>query len=266
MTHGAAVNFSGKLYNFVFYGTTSDGWIDYDDIAAKAKKYRPKLIVAGASCYSRIIDFERIAKIAQEVGAYFMADIAHIAGLVATNYHPSPFGFADIVTTTTHKTLRANRGALIFCKPELAKKVDRAVFPGSQGGPLEHCIVAKAVGAEEACTESFKTYIGNVVRNARAMAMEFRDLGYDIVTGGTDNHLMLIDFSKTHPDLTGKFVQDMLDEHYITLNKECVPGEKRSPVQTSGIRLGTPAMTTLGYGTKEFVDVARRIDGYIKQH
>ena len=259
LTHGSAVNFSGKLFNMVFYSVTENGFIDYDDIEKKAAEYRPQLILAGASAYSRIIDFKRIGAIAKAYGAYFMVDMAHIAGLVAAGMHPSPFGIADIVTTTTHKTLRGTRGGMIFCRPELAKKVDAGIFPGTQGGPLMHAIAGKAVTAEEACAPAFKEYIAQVLKNTRAMCDTFISLGYDIVTGGTDNHLFLIDFSKTHPTLSGKDVQNELDRHGITLNKNCVPGEKRSPAQASGVRIGCAAMTTKGWKEEDAVACAKRI-------
>ncbi len=259
LTHGSAVNFSGKLFNMVFYSVTEEGFIDYDDIEIKAARYHPQLILAGASAYSRIIDFERIGAIAKANGAYFMVDMAHIAGLVAAGMHPSPFGIADIITTTTHKTLRGTRGGMIFCRPELAKKVDAGIFPGTQGGPLMHAIAGKAVTAEEACAPAFKEYIAQVLKNTRAMCDTFISLGYDIVTGGTDNHLFLIDFSKTHPNLSGKDVQNELDRHGITLNKNCVPGEKRSPALGSGVRIGCAAMTTKGWKEADAVACAKRI-------
>lgn len=276
LSHGSSVNFSGKLYDVKFYDVDENGFIDYEDLENKIRYYRPKLVLAGASAYSRIIDFEKIYKIIQSVKLdnfiafdrdycpYFMVDMAHIAGLVAAGEHPSPFGFADIITTTTHKTLRGPRGGLIFCKPELAKKIDSAVFPGNQGGPLMHVIAAKAVCAEEAMTDEYKEYIKNVVKNCKAMAEEFINLGYDVVTGGTDNHLFLLDFSRTHPHLTGKMVQDELDKYKITANKNCVPNEKRSPTQTSGLRIGTAAMTTKGWDESDFIDCVYWIDGIIK--
>ncbi len=276
LSHGSPVNFSGKLYDVKFYDVDENGFIDYEDLENKIRYYRPKLVLAGASAYSRIIDFERIYKIIQSVKLdnfiafdrdycpYFMVDMAHIAGLVAAGEHPSPFGFADIITTTTHKTLRGPRGGLIFCKPELAKKIDSAVFPGNQGGPLMHVIAAKAVCAEEAMTDEYKEYIRNVVKNCKAMAEEFINLGYDVVTGGTDNHLFLLDFSRTHPHLTGKMVQDELDKYKITANKNCVPNEKRSPAQTSGLRIGTAAQTTKGWDESDFIDCVYWIDGIIK--
>ena len=262
LTHGSAVNFSGRLYNCVFYDVDAAGLIDYADVRAKALAHRPRLILAGASAYSRRIDFAAFADIARSVGAYFMVDMAHIAGLVAAGDHPSPFGLADLITTTTHKTLRGPRGGLIFCRPELAKQVDSAIFPGIQGGPLEHIIAAKAVAAEEVCTEEFRSYIHQVVRNTAAMCQAFLDMGYKVVTGGTDNHLFLLDL--TDIGLSGKEVQDELDRHRITLNKNCVPGETRSPQQTSGVRIGAAAMTTRGYREADFVRVAHTIDEVIR--
>ena len=262
LTHGSAVNASGKLYNCAFYDVDADGRIDYNDVRRKAQELRPQLILAGASAYSRIIEFEKFAEIAKEVGAYFMVDMAHIAGLVAAGDHPSPFGLADIITTTTHKTLRGPRGGLIFCKPELAKKVDSAIFPGMQGGPLMHVIAGKAVAAEEACTPEFHEYIHQVVKNCRAMAEAFVSMGYKLVTGGTDNHLLLMDLTDT--GLSGKEVQDELDLHHITANKNSIPGETRSPQQTSGLRIGTAAMTTKGYKEADFVRVAKEIDAVIR--
>lgn len=263
LTHGSSVNFSGKLFNMKFYEVDANGFIDFNDVKNKAEEFCPKLILAGASAYSRIIDFEKFAEIAKSVGAYFMVDMAHIAGLIAAGDHPSPFGLADIITTTTHKTLRGPRGGLIFCKPELAKKVDSTIFPGTQGGPLEHVIAGKAVAAEEACTEEFKNYIHDVVGNCKAMCDEFISMGYKIVTGGTDNHLFLVDLTAT--GLTGKEVQDELDKHHITLNKNCVPTETRSPQQASGVRIGTAAMTTKGYKKDDFIKVAHDIDKVIKE-
>lgn len=262
LTHGSPVNFSGKLFHMEFYGVDENGFIDYEDVRRKARECRPQLILAGASAYSRIIDFPAFADAAREVGAYFMVDMAHIAGLVAAGDHPSPFGLADIITTTTHKTLRGTRGGLIFCKPELAKRVDSAVFPGCQGGALQHVIAGKAVTAEEASTEEFREYIHAVVRNCKAMCDEFISMGYKVVTGSTDNHLFLLDLTDT--GLTGKAVQDELDRHGITLNKNCVPNETRSPQQTSGVRIGTAAMTTKGYTEQDFIAVARQIDRIIR--
>lgn len=262
LTHGSPVNFSGKLYDLHFYDVDDDGFIDYDGMERMALALRPKLIIAGASAYSRTIDFARFAAAAQEVGACFMVDMAHIAGLVAAGEHPSPFGLADVITTTTHKTLRGPRGGLIFCRPELAKKVDSAVFPGTQGGPLQHVIAGKAVAAEEALTPAFRAYARSVVANCRAMAAEFMAMGYRVVTGGTDNHLFLLDLTGT--GLTGKEVQEELDRCGITLNKNCVPGDRRSPFQTSGVRIGTAAMTTRGYTAEDFCRIARRIDEVIR--
>lgn len=262
LTHGSPVNFSGKLFHMEFYGVDENGFIDYEDVRRKARECRPQLILAGASAYSRIIDFQAFADAAREVGAYFMVDMAHIAGLVAAGDHPSPFGLADIITTTTHKTLRGTRSGLIFCRPELAKRVDSAVFPGCQGGALQHVIAGKAVTAEEASTEEFREYIHAVVRNCRAMCNEFISMGYKVATGGTDNHLFLLDLTDT--GLTGKAVQDELDRHGITLNKNCVPNETRSPQQTSGVRIGTAAMTTKGYTEQDFIAVARQIDRIIR--
>ena len=262
LTHGSPVNFSGKLYDLHFYDVDDDGFIDYDGMEQLARRLHPKLILAGASAYSRTIDFARFAAAAQEVGACFMVDMAHIAGLVAAGEHPSPFGLADVITTTTHKTLRGPRGGLIFCRPELAKKVDSAVFPGTQGGPLQHVIAGKAVAAEEALTPAFREYIHAVVRNCRAMCDEFISMGYKVVTGGTDNHLFLLDLTDT--GLTGKEVQEELDRCGITLNKNCVPGDRRSPFQTSGVRIGTAAMTTRGYTAEDFCRIARRIDEVIR--
>lgn len=262
LTHGSPVNFSGKLFHMEFYGVDENGFIDYEDVRRKARECRPQLILAGASAYSRIIDFPAFADAAREAGAYFMVDMAHIAGLVAAVDHPSPFGLADIITTTTHKTLRGTRSGLIFCRPELAKRVDSAVFPGCQGGALQHVIAGKAVTAEEASTEEFREYIHAVVRNCKAMCDEFISMGYKVVTGGTDNHLFLLDLTDT--GLTGKAVQDELDRHGITLNKNCVPNESRSPQQTSGVRIGTAAMTTKGYTEQDFIAVARQIDRIIR--
>lgn len=276
LSHGSKVNFSGKLYNIISYDVDSNGFIDYEDLEKKIRYYQPKLILAGASAYSQIIDFKRIHEIIEAVWLdkfvgydidyqpIFMVDMAHIAGLVACGEHPSPFGYADIITTTTHKTLRGPRGGLIFCKKELTKKIDSAVFPGTQGGPLEHIIAAKAICAEEALTYDYCKYIHNVVINCQAMADEFIKMGYDVITGGTANHLFLIDLSKTHPNLSGKMVQDELDKHNITLNKNCVPNEKRSPMQASGLRIGTAAQTTKGWKEEDFINCAHKIDEIIK--
>lgn len=273
LSHGSPVNISGKLFDVVHYGVKDTGFIDYDEFARKIAIIKPDLILAGASAYPRIIDFERMYNIIQtakkmilDYNPVFMVDMAHIAGLVISGDHPSPFGLADVITTTTHKTLRGPRGGMIFCKPEYAKKIDSAVFPGTQGGPLEHIIAAKAVAAKEACEPEFKEYIHKVVSNCKAMANEFIHMGYDVITYGTDNHLFLIDFSKTHPNMSGKFVQDGLDKIKITLNKNCVPGEKRSPMQASGARIGTAAMTARGYIEEDFINVAHMIDNWIKDN
>lgn len=263
LTHGSAVNFSGKYYDVHFYDVDDEGFINMEDVEKKAKELQPKLILAGASAYSRIIDFARFAEIAKSVGAYFMVDMAHIAGLVAAGVHPSPFGYADIITTTTHKTLRGPRGGMIFCREELAKKVDSAVFPFAQGGPLEHIIAGKAVCAEEALRPEFKAYGEQVVKNCKAFADEFLKLGYHIVTGGTDNHVFLIDLSDE--PFSGKDLQVACDEAGITLNKNCVPNEKRSPFQTSGVRVGTAPMTTRGFVEEDFREVAHRIDDVVKK-
>ncbi|MBR1454774.1 MAG: serine hydroxymethyltransferase, partial [Lachnospiraceae bacterium] len=263
LTHGSPVSFSGRLFNMVFYEVDERGFIDMDDVYKKAKEHHPKLILAGASAYSRIIPFDKFAKIAKEVNAYFMVDMAHIAGLIAAGEHPTPFGYADIITTTTHKTLRGPRGGMIFCKNELASKIDSAIFPFSQGGPLQHIIAAKAVAAEECLLPSYKEYIHQVVINSKAMSEEFKKMGYNIITGGTDNHLFLLDL--THKGITGKECQELLDEHHITVNKNCIPQETRSPKVASGIRIGTAAMTTKGYKEKDFIEVAHRIDALIDE-
>lgn len=263
LTHGSPVNFSGTYYNVVNYGLDRDGWIDYNDLELKFNKFKPKVVIAGASAYSRFINFKTIKKIIGD-DAIFMVDMAHIAGIIAAGYHQSPFDIADVITTTTHKTLRGPRGGLIFCKPEYAKQIDKAVFPFSQGGPLEHVILAKAVCAEEALSADYKQYIHNVLYNARAMAEEFIKYGYEVVTGGTDNHMFLISFIHTHPHLTGLDVQVALDARRITVNKNCVPGERWSPMKTSGIRIGTPAMTTCGWTSLEFIDTVKKIDSIIQ--
>ena len=263
LTHGSSVNFSGTLYNMVFYDVDERGYIDMEDVRKKALACRPQLILTGASAYSRTIDFPAFAEIAKEVGAYFMVDMAHIAGLVAGGAHPSPFGYADIITTTTHKTLRGPRGGLIFARQDLAKKVDSAVFPYAQGGPLEHSIAGKAVCAEEALRPSYKEYVHQVVKNCKALSDEFIRLGYKVVTGGTDNHLILLDLSDE--PFSGRVLQEECDKIGITLNKNCVPCEKRSPRETSGVRIGTAPMTTRGYLEEDFVRVVHRIDELIKK-
>jgi glycine hydroxymethyltransferase len=261
LTHGNPANFSGKLYKIAHYGVSPEtGRIDYDDLARQAERERPKMITVGASAYPRIIDFARMGEIARGVGALMLADIAHIAGLVVTGEHPSPFPHADFVTTTTHKTLRGPRGGLILCRAEFAKKIDSAVFPGGQGGPLMHIIAAKAVCFREAAKPEFKEYARQIRRNATAMATALLALGYKLSSGGTDNHLMLIDLRKSHPNLTGKEAQIALDQANITTNRNTVPGETRSPFQTSGLRLGTPAVTTRGMREPEMARIAEAID------
>ena len=271
LSHGMPLNASGKIYDFIHYGVRADGWIAYVDFGQKLNLYKPKMVVIGASAYSRQIDYDAFHRILEEYRhitgkqCYMMVDMAHVAGLIAAGLHPSPFGYADIITTTTHKTLRGARGGLIFCKPELAKKIDSAVFPGVQGGPLMHIIAGKAVTAEEALTPKFKEYQRQVLANAKAMASEFVKMGYEVVTGGTDNHLFLLNMTHTHPHLTGKMVQDELDSHGITLNKNTVPGETRSPMQASGLRIGTPAQTTRGWKEQDFINCAHKIDEIIKE-
>ena len=258
LTHGSPVNFSGLLYRAVHYGVNDAGYIDYDQLRDVARKEQPKLILAGASAYPRIIDFAAFEEISREVGAIFMVDMAHIAGLVATGHHPSPVPHADVVTTTTHKTLRGPRAGLILCKAEHAKAIDKAVFPGSQGGPLEHVIAAKAVAFREAQSPAFREYCGRIVGNANRLAGELAARGYDLVSGGTDNHLMLVDLR--NKNLTGKAAEQALDRAGITVNKNTVPRETQSPFVTSGIRIGTPAVTTRGMGEVEMVKIAGLID------
>ncbi len=256
LTHGSPVNMSGKYFHIVPYGVRKeDERIDYDELERIAKDCKPKLIVAGASAYARVIDFERMAKIAHGVGAYLMVDIAHIAGLVAAGLHPSPVPYADVVTTTTHKTLRGPRGGMILCKDaEFGKQFNKAIFPGIQGGPLMHVIAAKAVALGEALQPSFKEYAKQVVKNAAVLADELTKDGFRIVTGGTDNHLMLVDL--TSKNLTGKVAQNLLDEVNITVNKNTIPFEPLSPFVTSGIRLGSPALTTRGFKEDDMKEVA----------
>ena len=258
LTHGSPVNQSGLLYNIVPYGVDQNGLIDYDALRALAKKEQPKMIIAGASAYPRAIDFEKFAEIAHEVGAYLFVDMAHIAGLVAAGLHQSPFPYADVVTTTTHKTLRGPRGGVILTNDEeLAKKFNKAIFPGTQGGPLEHVIAAKAVCFGEALRPEFKAYQQRVVINARVLADALQKQGFDLVGGGTDNHLMLIDLRKT--GVTGKELQRRLDEVYITANKNAIPNDPESPFVTSGMRIGTPAVTTRGFGAPEMLRIAEFI-------
>jgi glycine hydroxymethyltransferase len=265
LTHGNPANFSGKLYQVVAYGVREDNHlIDYDELEATALREKPKMITVGASAYSRIIDFQRMGSIAKACGAYLFADIAHIAGLVASGHHPSPVPYADFVTTTTHKTLRGPRGGLILCKQEHAKAIDSAVFPGSQGGPLMHVIAAKAVCFGECLKPEFKAYSEQVIKNSRALAAAMISRGYKIVAGGTDNHLFSVDLRSNLPELTAKKAQETLDLAYITCNKNTVPFETRSPFQASGIRLGTPAMTSRGLKEKEMEEIASCIDLVLK--
>ncbi len=255
LTHGSPVNFSGKNYNIVAYGVNGQGYIDYDQVRDLAKQHRPRMILAGASAYPRTIDFKAFADIAHEVGAYLFVDMAHIAGLVAAGLHPSPVPYADVVSTTTHKTLRGPRGGMILCKEELAKRIDSAIFPGSQGGPLEHIIAAKAVALGEAMRPEFKAYQAQIVKNAAALAQALMAEGFDLVSGGTDNHLMLVDLRPAH--LTGKEMEKRLDEVNITVNKNAIPNDPEKPFVTSGIRVGTPAATTRGFREEDMAVIAR---------
>ena len=255
LSHGAKVNFSGKLYNVVFYGVRKDTeTIDYEQVETLAKKHKPKLIVVGASAYPRIIDFERFREIADTVGAYIMADIAHIAGLVAAGIHPTPIPYCEFVTTTTHKTLRGPRGGMVMCKSEFAKIIDKTVFPGIQGGPLMHVIAAKAVAFKEALTEEFKRYQNQIVKNAKALANRLSHHGLRIVSGGTDNHLMLVDLRPI--GITGDVAEKALEEAGITVNKNMIPFDPEKPTVTSGIRIGTPALTTRGMKEEEMEEIA----------
>ncbi|QJR35434.1 serine hydroxymethyltransferase [Gemmatimonas groenlandica] len=258
LTHGSPVNFSGLLYKAVSYGVTEDGIIDYEQMRAQAREHKPKMIIAGYSAYSRTIDWQAFADVAKEVGAIFMVDMAHFAGLAATGVYPSPVPFADVVTSTTHKTLRGPRGGIILCKAEHAKAIDKAMFPGMQGGPLEHVIAGKAVAFHEALQPSFTAYCGQVVENAQVLAKALMEYGYHIVSGGTDNHLMLVDLRSK--GLTGKVAEKVLDEAGITVNKNTVPKETQSPFVTSGIRIGTPAVTTRGMGPDAMRQIAALID------
>ena len=254
LTHGSPVNMSGKNYNFVPYGVDDNGFIDYDQIETLVKKHRPKLVVAGASAYPRIIDFERIADIAHSNGALLMVDMAHIAGLVAAGLHPSPVPFADVVTTTTHKTLRGPRGGMIMCKEEFAKAIDKSIFPGTQGGPLMHVIAAKAVAFGEALRPEFNVYQQNIVKNAKTLADGLLAEGFDLVSGGTDNHLMLCDLRPF--SLTGKEFEKRLDDVLITVNKNAIPNDPEKPFVTSGVRIGTPAVTSRGLDTDDMKELA----------
>ena len=258
LSHGSPVNISGKYFNVVSYGLDDETeCINYDNVRELALKHRPKMIIAGASAYARIIDFAKMREIADEVGAYLMVDMAHIAGLVAAGLHPSPIPYADVVTTTTHKTLRGPRGGLILCKEALAKQIDKAVFPGTQGGPLEHIIAAKAVAFGEALKDDFKTYQKQILKNAKALAQALEKEGFRIISGGTDNHLMLIDLRNF--GVTGKELQNRLDDVHITANKNAIPNDPESPFITSGLRVGTPAITTRGFKEPEMEKIARFI-------
>ena len=261
LTHGYKLSFSGQDYQSFTYGVNPEtGCIDYEEVLRIAKEVKPNLIICGASAYPREIDFKKFKEIADEVGAYLMADIAHIAGLIATNYHNSPIPYADVITSTTHKTLRGPRGGIIMTNnEEIAKRIDKTLFPGCQGGPLEHIIAAKAVAFKEDLEPSYKEYIGQVIKNAKAMANEFIKLGYKVISNGTDNHLFLVDV-KTSKGLTGKEVEDLLGKISITLNKNSIPNDQEKPMYTSGIRIGTPAMTTKGYKEEDFIKVADIID------
>ena len=259
LTHGNAANFSGKLYSVVHYGVGADGRINYDEVAEMARKEKPRMITVGASAYAREIDFARFGAIAKENGALLLADIAHIAGLVAGGVHPSPVPHADFVTTTTHKTLRGPRGGLILCKAEHAKAIDSSVFPGAQGGPLEHVIAAKAVCFGECLKPEFKAYAAQVVANSKALAAALVAKGFRLISGGTDNHLALIDLRPSHPEVTGKDAQNALDAAHITTNKNTVPDETRSPFQASGIRVGTPAVTSRGMVEADMAVIAEAI-------
>lgn len=259
LTHGSPVNFSGKLFNFVSYGVDKETErIDYEKVREIALESKPKLIVAGASAYSRYIDFKRFREIADEVNAYFMVDMAHIAGLVAAGCHPSPVPYADFVTSTTHKTLRGPRGGIILCKEEFAKKIDKTIFPGTQGGPLVHTIAGKAVCFKEAMQPEFKTYARNVVENCAVLAEALMSYGFNIISGGTDNHLILVDLS--NKDITGKDAEHLLDQIGITVNKNTIPNETKSPFITSGIRIGTAAVTTRGFNIEDMLDIASIIN------
>ena len=265
LTHGSKVNSSGKLYNFIPYGVSEKtGLIDYDELEELAEENKPKLIVAGASAYSRVIDFERISKIAKKVGSMFMVDMAHIAGLVAAGLHPNPVPYADFVTSTTHKTLRGPRGGIILCKEEYAKIIDKSVFPGIQGGPLMHVIAAKAVCFGEALKPEFKEYQKQIVKNAKALSEELIKLGFNLVSGGTDNHLILIDLR--NKGITGKELETRLDDVGITVNKNAVPFDTEKPMITSGIRIGTPAVTTRGFKEEEMIKIAKLINMTVENY
>jgi glycine hydroxymethyltransferase len=257
LTHGMKINFSGRTYDFVHYGVGEDGYIDYDEVSEIARRERPRMIIAGASAYPRILHFDRFREIADEVGAFFLTDMAHIAGLVAADVHPSPVPYCEIVTTTTHKTLRGARGGMILCREEFAKKVNSRVFPGMQGGPLMHAIAGKAVAFGEALQPEFKYYAQRIVDNAKAMAEGLMEGGLDLVSGGTDNHLMLVDLRNT--DTNGKELEELLDQIGVTCNKNMIPNDPEPPTVTSGVRLGTAAMTTRGMGEEEMREISEII-------
>lgn len=263
LTHGSKVNFSGKLYNFVAYGVNDNGYIDYEDVRKKAFEYKPKMILAGASAYPRAIDFKKFKEIADEVGAYFMVDMAHIAGLVAAGLHESPVEYADFITSTTHKTLRGPRSGLILCKEKYAKQIDKTIFPGIQGGPLEHIIAAKAICFKEAATDEFKRYAIQVIKNAKTLANELIKRGFNLISDGTDSHLMLIDLR--NKEITGKDATLNLDEVGITVNKNTVPNDTKKPTITSGIRIGTAAVTTRGLKEADMIILAEAIDTVLKK-
>lgn len=265
LTHGSPVNFSGVQYNFVEYGVDeATHTINYEDVLEKARTHKPKLIVAGASAYPRVIDFKRFREIADEVGAYLMVDMAHIAGLVAAGLHPNPVPYSDFVTTTTHKTLRGPRGGMILCKEEFAKKIDKSIFPGIQGGPLMHVIAAKAVAFGEALQDSFKEYAENIIANAKHLAEKLQEEGLNLVSGGTDNHLLLLDVRSL--GLTGKIAEKVLDDVGITANKNTIPFDPESPFVTSGVRIGTAAVTSRGFGKAEMEEIASIIGFTLKNH
>ncbi|MCT4564692.1 MAG: serine hydroxymethyltransferase [Maledivibacter sp.] len=262
LTHGSPVNFSGKLYEIISYGVNDEGYIDYDEVREIALKEKPRMIVAGASAYSRTIDFSKFREICDEIDAYLMVDMAHIAGLIAADLHPNPVPYADFVTTTTHKTLRGPRGGAILCKEKYAKAIDKSIFPGIQGGPLMHIIAAKAVCFKEAMSQEFKDYQKQVIKNSKALAKALQERNFNLVSGGTDNHLLLIDLR--NKGITGKVAEHLLDEIGITVNKNTVPNETESPFVTSGIRIGTPATTTRGFGEAEMIEIAEIINCAIK--
>lgn len=275
LSHGSPVNFSGKNYIIVHYGLDKDGFIDYDSLRKVIREEKPRIILAGASAYPRIIDFKTIKEIIDEEATgirkkdgsayspFFVVDMAHIAGLIAADKHPSPFGYADVITTTTQKTLRGSRGGLIFCRPELSKRIDSGVFPGTQGGALMNMIAGKAVAALQCMDSHFEDYIDDVVRCTYLMAERFKKNGFQLLTGGTDNHLLIIDLSKTHPQITGKMVQEACEEEGILLNKNCIPNETRSPMETSGIRIGCAAAVTQGHSAIELLGIADKISRII---